>query len=231
MEDTMRYEVLLFDLDDTLFDFRMTEKQALEKVFAAYDLLNDAEAYKATYHSISKGIWRELEQGEITLAELRVERFKRLFNTHEIEIDPETFSHDYLAYLGEGAFLKEGAVELCEALSHLRLAIVTNGFRVVQIPRISHSPLCHAFEQIIISEDAGFQKPQREIFDYTFSKMNITDKSKVLMIGDSLTSDIRGGNAYGIDTCWFNPDKKVNETGIEPTYEIDKLIDLVKIVE
>lgn len=227
----MRYDILLFDLDDTLFDFQMAEKHALDKVFAAYHLLQDAELYRTTYKEISRGIWRELEEGTITLSELRVERFKRLFNAHAVMADAEAFSHDYLRFLGEGVFLTEGAEELCKSLSHLRLGIITNGFKEVQIPRVTHSPLCQTFEQIIISEETGYQKPQKEIFDYVFSKMNITDKSKVLMIGDSLTSDVQGGNRYGIDTCWFNPGKKNNTTGIEPTYEIEKLTDLLKIVE
>lgn len=227
----MRYDIVLFDLDDTLFDFQLAEMHALEKVFAAYDLLQDAALYRTSYKEISKGIWRELEEGSITLTELRVERFKRLFNTHAVKVDAEAFSHDYLRFLGKGVFLTEGAEELCKSLSHLRLGIITNGFKEVQIPRVTHSPLCHSFEQIIISEETGYQKPQKEIFDYAFSKMNIVDKSKVLMVGDSLTSDVQGGNRYGIDTCWFNPGKKNNTTTIQPTYEIEKLIELLNIVE
>lgn len=227
----MKYEILLFDLDDTLFDFQMAEQHALTKVFTAYELQQDAELYRASYKEISKGIWRELEEGTITLAQLRVERFKRLFQAHNIQADAEEFSHDYLRFLGEGAFLTDGAEEVCKALSHLRLGIITNGFKNVQIPRIRQSPLCDSFEQLIISEDTGYQKPQKEIFEYALSQMSISDKSKVLFIGDSLTSDIQGGNRVGIDTCWYNPKKGVNTLGITPTYEIEKLMDLLHIVK
>lgn len=229
-EDLMRYDILLFDADDTLFDFQRAQQYALQKVYSAFDMLDKADEYTACYKEIGKEIWGELERGEITLAELRVERFKRLFNKYQLPHQPEAFGDAYLKFLGEGSFLVEGAEELCQALSTQRLAIITNGFREVQIPRISHSPLSQMFEQIIISEDTGYQKPQKEIFEYAFDKLGITRKDRVLMIGDSLTSDILGGNRYGIDTCWFNPKQKKNETDISPTYEIAKLTDLLRIV-
>ncbi|MDQ0272124.1 YjjG family noncanonical pyrimidine nucleotidase [Cytobacillus purgationiresistens] len=126
--------------------------------------------------------------------------------------------------------LVQGAVELCENLAGCRLAIITNGFTDVQTSRIASSPLSKTFEHIIISEEAGIQKPDKGIFDYAFSKLQITDKAKVLIVGDSLTSDIKGGINYGIDTCWFNPHLKVNNTEIKPKYEVHALTDLMKIV-
>ena len=98
--------------------------------------------------------------------------------------------------------------------------ILTNGFKDVQLARIGGSVLKNSFEAIITSEEAGYQKPQAEIFEYTFNKLQIADKSRVLMIGDSLSSDIQGGNNFGIDTCWFNPQHKINSTTAQPTYEI-----------
>jgi len=226
----MKYEILLFDADDTLFDFERAQQYALQKVYTAFDMLDLADEYTASYKEIGKEIWGELERGEITLAELRVERFKRLFKKYNLPHQPEDFGNAYLRFLGEGSFLIEGAEELCQALNKQRLAIITNGFREVQIPRIAHSPLSHCFEQIIISEDTGYQKPQTEIFDYAFAKLGLTRQDRVLMIGDSLTSDILGGNRYGIDTCWFNPRRKENGTDVKPTYEIAKLHDLLKII-
>lgn len=121
-------------------------------------------------------------------------------------------------------------MELCGGLTGCRLAIITNGIKDVQLSRIQGSPLCNTFEQIIISEEAGSQKPEPGIFDYAFAKLGITDKSKVLIVGDSLTSDIQGGKNYGIDTCWFNPLEKANEAGIKPTYEIRDLSELLRII-
>lgn len=226
----MRYEVILFDVDDTLFDFKVSEEKALHKAFAEFGFPAGLKDYGARYREISKVLWRDLEQGLIKLAELRVERFKRLFLAHNLGINADAFSGVYLGYLGKEIHLVQGAEELCNNLAGFRLAIITNGFADVQTSRIGGSPLCNAFEHMIISEEVGFQKPDRGIFDYTFSKLQITDKSKVLIVGDSLTSDIQGGINYGIDTCWFNPDGKENHLGIKPTYEIRELSELLKIV-
>ncbi|MCP3740442.1 YjjG family noncanonical pyrimidine nucleotidase [Rossellomorea sp. BNER] len=226
----MKYETILFDVDDTLFDFSMSEKKALHKAFVEFGLPTGLADYEADYKDISKLLWRDLEQGLTTLSELGVERFRRLFLAHELEINADMFNSVYLRYLGKETHLVRGAVELCENLASYRLAIITNGFPDVQTTRIGSSPLRNTFEHIIISEEVGFQKPDKGIFDYAFSKLQITDKAKVLIVGDSLTSDIQGGINYGIDTCWFNPFLKENNIGIKPTYEIRELTDLIKIV-
>ncbi|MCP3780810.1 YjjG family noncanonical pyrimidine nucleotidase [Paenibacillus sp. MZ03-122A] len=222
----MKYEIILFDVDDTLFDFKMAESHALHNTFAQFGLPQGATEYKSSYDKINSSLWREAEEGHITSAQLRVERFKRLFTVHDLDFNPDAFSAAYLRYLGEGAFLMDGAIELCNVLSDCRLAIITNGIKEVQTSRIQLSPLRDVFEQVIISEEVGCQKPQAGIFDYAFTKLAISNKSKVLMVGDSLTSDIQGGNKYGIDTCWFNPSRKTNTSGIQPTYEITSLMEL-----
>ncbi|QYK67323.1 YjjG family noncanonical pyrimidine nucleotidase [Paenibacillus sp. S02] len=222
----MKYEIILFDVDDTLFDFKKAESHALHNTFTQFGLPQGATEYKASYDEINSALWREAEEGHITSAQLRVERFKRLFTNHDLDFNPDAFSALYLRYLGEGAFLMHGAVELCDMLSDCRLAVITNGIKEVQTSRIQLSPLRDVFEQVIISEEVGCQKPQAGIFDYAFTKLAISDKSKVLMVGDSLTSDIQGGNQYGIDTCWFNPAGKTNVSGIQPTYEIKSLMEL-----
>ncbi|MDQ0495350.1 YjjG family noncanonical pyrimidine nucleotidase [Paenibacillus brasilensis] len=226
----MKYEVILFDVDDTLFDFKKAERHALQNTFTQFGLPEGATEYKASYDEINSALWREAEEGHISPADLRVERFKRLFAVHELDFNPDAFSAAYLRYLGEGAFLIDGAVEICEKLSDRRLAIITNGIKEVQTSRIQLSPLRSVFEQVIISEEVGCQKPQAAIFDYAFTKLAISDKSKVLMIGDSLTSDIQGGNNYGIDSCWFNPSGKTNTSEIQPTYEIKNLMELENII-
>ncbi|GAA4854987.1 YjjG family noncanonical pyrimidine nucleotidase [Paenibacillus vulneris] len=225
------YDIIFFDIDDTLFDFSKSEKQAFKKVLEKYNLLNSLRLFKKSYQEINKVLWGELENGKLSLVELGSERFKRLFLEHELEIDAVLFNQDYLGFLGEQSHLVQGAEKVINALSHKRLAIITNGFTNVQTSRINNSPIGGKFEHIIISELTGFQKPQTEIFDYAFHKLQITDKSNVLMVGDSLTSDIQGGINYGIDTCWFNPKHKENTTSFKPTYEINKLEGLIEIVK
>lgn len=226
----MKYEVVLFDIDDTLFDFKKAERHALHHTFTQFGLPHGATEYKASYDEINNVLWREAEEGHITTAQLRVERFKRLFAVHKLDFNSDDFSAAYLRYLGEGAFLIDGAAELCGMLSDCRLAIITNGIKEVQTSRLQLSPLRHMFEQVVISEEVGCQKPQAGIFDHAFTKLAISDKSKVLMVGDSLTSDIQGGHQYGIDTCWFNPGGKTNTSGVQPTYEIKNLMELKDII-
>ncbi|GED26266.1 noncanonical pyrimidine nucleotidase, YjjG family protein [Brevibacillus agri] len=230
MERAVKYDVIFFDVDDTLMDFDLSEKNALDKAFREFGWPEGMTDYEAAYREINKGLWRELEQGGITLAELGVERFKRLFAAHELSGDAEAFNRLYLANLGQEVHLLPGAVDVCSRLADCRLAIITNGFAEVQTSRIRLSPLQDAFEQIIISQEAGFQKPDQRIFDYAFSRLALTDKKKVLMVGDSLTSDIQGGHNYGIDTCWYNPHGKENHLGITPTYEIRDLTNLLGVV-
>lgn len=226
-----KYNTILFDIDDTLFDFALTEANALHNTFMEYELPNGMADYHASYRKISHVLWSRLEKGEINLRDLGVERFKRLFLEHELKKDAGLFSQSYLGHLGKEVHLMPGAEELCDRLADLQLAVITNGFGEVQHARIQNSPLFGKFQHIVVSEETGFQKPHFGIFEYAFEKLGITDKSKVLMVGDSLASDIQGGNGYGIDTCWFNPLGIENRSAITPTYEIKDLLELESIVK
>lgn len=230
MEVHMKYEVILFDMDDTLFDFRLSEEEALQKTFLEFGMPKGVSDYRRSYREISSILWGELEQGMIMLSELKVERFRRLFLKHGLEVDAKEFGNRYLENLGKGFHLKPGAEKLCKNLSDYRLAVLSNGFHTVQDSRIKRSALNNTFVDLITSERAGYQKPDSRIFDYAFSKLQIEDKDRVLIVGDSLTSDIKGGVNYGIDTCWFNPDHRKNCTDVLPTYEIQELTDLQKIL-
>ncbi|MFD1706334.1 YjjG family noncanonical pyrimidine nucleotidase [Siminovitchia sediminis] len=225
------YDIIFFDIDDTLFDFTKAEQEAFNKVFEKYNILNSLRVYKKSYEEMSKKLWKELEKGKMSLVELGPERFRRLFSEHALEMDAVVFNQDYLKFLSQQTHLVQGAEKVINKLSDKRLAVITNGYTDVQTSRINHSPLKDAFEHIIISEFTGFQKPQKEIFDYAFNQMQITDPSNVLMVGDSLTSDIQGGMNYGIDTCWFNPEHKENHTSIQPAYEIDTLESLLEMIK
>lgn len=226
-----KYETIFFDVDDTLLDFGQSERNALHNTFTEYQLANGMADYHMSYRKISNVLWRELEQGKIGLRDLGIERFKRLFQEHKLETDAGLFSTSYLGHLGKEAHLMPGAEKLCSALAEYELAIITNGFKEVQHARLENSPLSDCFSHIIVSEEAGYQKPHPGIFDFAFDKLQLEDKKTVLMVGDSLTSDIRGGYNYGIDTCWFNPLRKENTTGIKPTYEIQHLLELMELVE
>lgn len=222
--------MLLFDLDDTLLDFGMTEHNALRLLFEEYGFPNGLGDYLGSYKAISKILWDDLENGRTTLTELKVERFKRLFIEYALDIDPVVFGQRYIENLGKEVHMIAGVEEMFADMKDFRIALLTNGFKDAQHARVNGSALKNLFEVIVTSEETGFQKPQKEIFAYALEKLQIFDPSHVLMIGDSLTSDIQGGNDFGIDTCWFNPTKKLNQTDIQPTFEIHSWDQLVGIV-
>lgn len=227
----MGYEVLLFDADETLFDFRKGENFAFLKCIDDFNLSEDKEACIKLYKEINTLIWQEFEKGLITSKDLKIERFRRLLKALNIERDAKEISNTYMKYLGMFTFLFDGVEELIKDLSKdYRLVIVTNGLKEVQTNRVSKSTIGKYFEAVIISDGIGIAKPDARIFEYALDSIDYKDKSKVLMIGDSLTSDIKGGINAKIDTCLYNPDKKVNDTDIKPTYEIYKLEDLKNIL-
>lgn len=229
----MSYELILFDADDTLFDYSRSEAYALSQTFA-HAGIEAGEAVVSSYRAINQRLWNDYEQGNVTLDHLRVERFRRLFEEYGLAIEApiEQFGQAYARHLGEGIFLIDGADELCRTLREggVRLAIITNGIKEVQLNRIRRSGMDEFFEHIIVSEDAGEQKPNERFFDYTFEKLKMNDKHRALIVGDTLSSDIAGGHRYGVDTCWFNPWGRANKTDIEPTYEIRQLSELLSIV-
>jgi 2-haloacid dehalogenase len=228
----MKYEIIIFDADDTLFDYSKSELFALENAFQEYSIACNSHLHES-YKMINQQLWNEYEKGDISLSKLRVERFIRLCNMYSLDVDASQISTTYIKYLGEGSFIIDGATELCNYLltNGYRLAIISNGIKEVQLSRIQRSELSQVFEQVIVSEDTGYQKPHSGIFDYAFSKLKIQDKDRVMIVGDSISSDIQGGINYGIDTCWFNPSGKINKYDIKPHFEIRKLEDLVRVLE
>lgn len=228
-----RYELVLLDADGTLFDYHRAEAQALERAYGHLGLSYDPGRHLARYRAINDELWADLEQGKISQAALRTERFRRLFWEDGVEVELPGFSRTYLGYLGEGAFLLDGAEETCRYLAaKYRLAIVTNGIKEVQAARLSRSPLAPYISHLIISEDAGCQKPDPGIFDFAFRVTGHTQRHTVIMVGDSLTADILGGVNYGIDTCWYNPDgRPLPAAGAcRPTFEIRHLYGLTQIL-
>lgn len=227
----MNYDVVLFDADDTLFDYKKAEDFALSSVFEEFGIQSPDTDIIPLYRTINQELWNEFEKGAISLAELRVERFSRLFAGTGITVGADEFSSRYLNYLGQGSYLIDGALELIQELhAKLRLGIITNGIREVQLSRFAKAGVDHYFEHIIVSEDTGYQKPHLGIFEYAFNKLGITDPARALIVGDSLTSDIQGGLNSGMDTCWYNPHNKVNQTPVQPKFEIKQLSEVLNLL-
>jgi|CZCA01.1.fsa_nt_gi 2-haloacid dehalogenase len=227
----MDYELILFDADGTLFDYDRAERHALEKACRMHRL-EYSERLLERYRKINSALWRQLEEGFITSAEIRVERFRSLLC--ELGLDaasaPE-LAQDYLSHLAQGAYLIDGAEEICRYLApNYRLAILTNGIQEVQTSRFQASPLVPYFDRLIISEEVGFSKPRPEIFEYAMNALGHRCRSTTMIVGDSLTSDMRGGINYGIATCWYNPQARENDMGLEVDHEIYSLDQLGRIL-
>ncbi|GAB6169542.1 YjjG family noncanonical pyrimidine nucleotidase [Clostridium carnis] len=227
----MKYEVILFDADETLYDFKKSEREAFKNTMLKFKIKYDESYHLKIYQEINTAIWKEFEEGLITQEKLKIERFKRLSDKLEISFDENIFAKSYIEHLADASFLYDDSIDLIESLNKFfKLAIVTNGLTFVQDKRIRKSIISKYFDTIVISEEVLMSKPSSKIFEHTLKNINYTDKSKVLIVGDSLTSDIQGGINFGIDTCWYNPNKIINKTSIKPDYEISNFNELKSLL-
>jgi len=226
----MEYRWLLFDADGTLFDYDRAEAQALRLTFeaAGHDF---RPAYAEAYRRINATMWRELELGQISPERLRTRRFALLFEEAGLDLDPEEFGRAYLRNLALGTDLVDGAEETVRALhGRVGLALITNGLQEVQRPRLAGSSIGGCFDAVVISEEVGAAKPDPAIFQVALARMGHPRRDEVLMVGDSLTSDVAGANRAGIDVCWFNPTGLPLPPGLEARYQIRDLSELVALV-
>lgn len=214
-----RYEFVLLDADETLFDFTKSEMEALNKVLTARGYPTDEETINL-YLKINTALWDANARGEVDQDFLTVERFAAFMRVKGGDHDPRQFNKDYLEALGEGCYMLPGAVEFCETLkaAGCKLAIVTNGLPTAQWGRFNRSPLKQIIPHMFVSMEMGCQKPQPEYFDKVCETLDITDRSKAIVVGDSLKSDIRGGVNAGIDTLWYNPKGQETPEYPAPTY-------------
>lgn len=226
----MKYQWLLFDADGTLFDYDLSEAKALRNTFQDFDLPFSSQTLEA-YRRINRQIWIDFENKRISAVELRTRRFGLLFAAVGVEADPNLFSAAYLGHLANGTDLVAGAHELVMTLrSRFRLGIITNGLRDVQRPRLDRSAIAGMFDVVTISEEIGAAKPDPAFFATVFDQMGWPPKNEVLVIGDSLTSDIQGGNRFGLDTCWYNPRRAAPDPRFPARYEIQTFTQLMKFL-
>ena len=214
---------VLFDLDDTLFDFHKAEKIALTKTLVHFGI-DPTEETLALYSTINAAHWKRLELGEISREEVKVGRYRELFKTIGVECDPVKATAYYESMLAIGHYFMPGAPELLEELYRkYRLYIVSNGTAKVQEGRIGSSGIAKYMDGIFISQILGANKPDKQFFDICFAEMPDFSLSETVIIGDSLSSDIKGGINAGITTVWFNPKRIENDSNIKPDYTIKEL--------
>lgn len=224
-------KTVLLDLDDTILDFHKAEGIALRKALTEMDVpVSDEIAER--YSEINAAQWRALERGEITRQQVLTRRFRFLYAELGVERSAEETQKRYEHYLSQGHYFLPGAEELLKALyPKYDLYLVSNGNAVVQEGRLKSANISRYFREIFISEHIGADKPSKVYFDRCFAKIPGFQKETAILVGDSLTSDIRGGINAGVRTCWFNPNHKPKNPEIPADYEIDKLSDLPPLLE
>lgn len=223
----MKYRHFLFDLDDTLLDFKASERLSFARALASLGVEIENTSLFTDYQRENSQLWREFEKGDITKDRLKVERFRRTFSLHDIDVDPHKASNLYLECLPETVVLVEGAVQLCEALAEIgEVGIITNGIEHMQAKRVANSGLADCLSFVATSEACGFAKPDPRFFAYSASKFSTFEKTKAIIVGDRLDADILGANLYGIDSCWFNAGRAANDSDSAPTYEAATLRDV-----
>lgn len=226
------YKYLLWDIDGTILNFNASEVYAVRSLFRKYNIGKCSDDMLKLYSKINSKYWQMLERGELTKTEILVGRFREFFEKIGVDVSlAEKFNLDYQITLGEHIEFVDNAKEILSSQKNKHvLAAVTNGTKVAQEKKLRLSGLDEIFDEIFISENVGAEKPNKEFFDCVFETLGISDKREVLIIGDSLTSDIKGGLCAGIDTCWFNPTHNPNTPDISATYEIDELKKITNIV-
>ncbi len=226
------YNWVFFDADNTLFDFDASSILAFGALVDQLNIPQSSDLYK-TYKKHNAHVWHLFENGQIDAQNLRSKRFELFFNDIGFDFDGLKANNLYLDLLVDNVRLLDGAVALLQELKDLgvKMLIITNGLKEVQKPRLEKVGLTHFFEDIIVSDEIGVAKPDGAFFTFAEKAANHPPKNEVLVIGDSLNSDIQGGNLYGYDTCWFNPKRLINSSKIYPKYMIDDLSAIPALVK
>ncbi|ALS99890.1 pyrimidine 5'-nucleotidase [Lacimicrobium alkaliphilum] len=223
----MQYQWILFDADDTLFDFDAFA--GLRLAFARFEL-DFAEQDFNLFLDVSMPLWRDYQEGRISSAELQRRRFEHWAARHGL--DASVINEAFVEAMADSSRLLPGAAELLEALAgKATLGIITNGFTQMQQPRLDNNKVSHHFEHLVISEQVGVAKPHPDIFEHTFKLLGNPPKDNILMVGDNPHADVQGGINAGIHTCWLNHHGQARPEGITPHHEVQDLHQLRALLE
>lgn len=223
---------ILWDIDGTLLDFGKAEYEAIKKCFEVFGLGVCTDEMVKRYSVINKGYWERLERGEITKPEVLVGRFRDFFKAEGIDSDcAEAFNKEYQVRLGDTICFCDNGYELVQSLrGKVKQYAVTNGTKIAQEKKLLRSGLGELFDGVFISEEVGVEKPGVGFFEHIWKTTDIVAGTDVIIVGDSLTSDMQGGNNAGILCCWYNPSKKPANKNLRIDYEIESLGQLSDIL-
>lgn len=225
-------KIVLWDVDGTLLSFTEAERAAIGECFRRFGLGECTDEMAARYSAINVRFWERLELGELTKAEILRGRFEEFFRTEGIDFDRvDEFNAEYQVRLGDTICFIDGSYDLVSGLrGRVRQYTVTNGTVTAQKRKLERSGLGALFDGEFISDQVGFEKPSAGFFDHVLAAIGPADKKEILIVGDSLTSDIRGGDEAGIRTCWYNPEGKINDRGVRVDYDIRDLHEVEEII-
>ena len=221
----MNFTTILWDVDGTLLDFRAAEKAAVKALFREFSLGECTDEMVRRYSQINEVFWQRLERNELTKPRILVGRFEQFFT--EIGVPASlapAFNDRYQLALGDTIVFRDDSINIVHALrGRVRQYAVTNGTVAAQNRKLTRSGLKDLLDGVFLSEGVGAEKPDTAFFKAVFDVIGPTDLSKILIVGDSLTSDIRGGNNAGIKTCWYNPDRLPARPGYRIDYTVSDL--------
>lgn len=225
-----KYKTVLIDLDDTLFDFGQDQKVAFKEAMRQIGQDCTEEMYE-TYCKINLELWEMLNVGKIELKVLLTKRFDLFFEKYGIKQKAKEFNEILTTSFQKTGTPIKGAKEALEYLSgKYELVVTSNGPKNQQYHRLENADFLKYFSSIFISQEIGYNKPDKRFFNIVFENIENKEKSQILIIGDSLSSDMAGGKMAGIDTCWYNPNNKENKSDIKPNYEINTIEEVLEIV-
>ena len=229
MRDSDMIKSVLLDLDDTIFDFHRAEAAALTGMLTELEITPTEEVI-SLYSEINDRHWKMLELGTLTRDEVLTGRFESLFSEMGVRADAKRARELYEWRLGECHYFIDGAEKLLDSLyGEFDLYLASNGTDSVQTRRIAGAGIEKYFKDIFISQRLGADKPSAEYFERCFARIADFDRARTVIVGDSLSSDIKGGRNAGIKTVWYNPCNK-GCGDITPDYEIKKLSELKELL-
>lgn len=227
-----RFDVVLWDVDGTLLDFLAAEKAAIQSLFQEFGLGRCTDGMLARYSEINREYWRKLERGEMSKQQILVKRFEDFFREEGLDVSlGEAFNAAYQVRLGDTIVFCDDSKALVESLrGKVRQYVVSNGTVTAQTKKLRRSGFDQLMDGVFLSEELGYEKPAIEFFDQVFREIQAPDKDRVLIVGDSLTSDMEGGFRAGIKTCWYNPEGLPCAAPEKIDYEIQNLQEIKKIL-
>lgn len=231
LANNLKFDAILWDIDNTILHFPYQEKYALKKCFSIFKLGEFTTQMLENYREISDNIWKEISTGKLSKNEGLIERFEQLFKSFNINFSAKKFNEEYQCRLGDKVKFNDNAYKILNSLKPIiKQYATTDGTIATQKNELKNGNLLNIFDDIFISEAIGFSKPDVRFFDYIFKHIPSFDKNKIIIVGDSLTSDMQGGVNAGIKCCWYNPNHKKNNSKIPVDFEIDNLKQIYDIL-